>query len=496
MKERSVDLTAFKKIQEEIIAANEQAWERWFSAERAWHHAAREYKPEEIEKIINSGSIEQQQKLSRDFFEHKGLYRRIIFYYGTLLTYQGLLIPNPGFGKKLSTPHIAKRYYNAIDYVDRLNLQEVLTRVTLKALIDGCYYGVINTLTKDEFVMFDLPTKYCRSRFKDFHGNDIVEFNVAYFNTLDDLDLRKAALSTYPEIVRKHYNKFIKAGSDLTPWVRLPAEIGICFSFFELGGPLFLDVIPATIQYEDAVDTERERELEEIRKIIVQKIPHLADGQLLFEPDEALEMHRGAVNMMHGNKNLSILTTYADVDAIVSKTTAENVSTSLEKMLQNVYSEAGASTQIFSPTGSQALETSIRNDTALMMVLGTKYSRFISFIINSLFANSNITFKYTILPITYYNQSDYIKDSFKLAQSGYSFLIPALASGLSQRELSNVKELENDLLELHTKLLPLSSSYTQSGTGDVGRPPLANEDKALKTIQNEESLDHQGGSDE
>jgi hypothetical protein len=33
--------------------------------------------------------------------------------------------------------------------------------------------------------------------------------------------------------------------------------------------PLFLDVIPATLQYEDAVDNEQERELEEIRKIIV-----------------------------------------------------------------------------------------------------------------------------------------------------------------------------------------------------------------------------------
>jgi len=44
-------------------------------------------------------------------------------------------------------------------------------------------------------------------------------------------------------------------------------------------------------------------------------------------------MHRGAVNMMRGNKNLSILTTYADVDAIVSKTSAENVTTSLDKML-------------------------------------------------------------------------------------------------------------------------------------------------------------------
>ena len=87
-----------------------------------------------------------------------------------------------------------------------------------------------------------------------------------------------------------------------------------------------------------------------------------------------------------------------------------------------------------------------------MIVLGTKYSRFISYIINTLFANSNITFKYSILPITYYNQSDYIKDTFKLAQSGYSFILPALACGLNQRELSNIKDLENDLLELGTKL--------------------------------------------
>jgi hypothetical protein len=52
--------------------------------------------------------------------------------------------------------------------------------------------------------------------------------------------------------------------------------------------------------------------------------------------------------------------------------------------------------------------------------------------------------------------------------------------------------LENDLLKLHDKLLPLSSAYTQSGdgTGKVGRPALDLEEKSVKTIQNEESLDH------
>lgn len=490
MKEQPVDLTVFKKLQEELVASSEASWNRYYSKKL---HIVRDYKPEEIEQIINSGDVVAQQALSRAFFERKSLYKRILYYYATLLTYQGLLIPNPGFGKKLSTPHIAKRYYNSLDYLDKLNLQETLTRISLKVLIDGCYYGIIKTLDKDDFVLFDLPNAYCRSRFKDFHGNDIVEFNVTYFNTITDLDLRQAALSIYPDVVQKHYRRYSK-NQEISPWIKLSAEIGVCFSFFEDGMPLFLDVIPATLQYEDAVDNEQERELEEIRKIIVQKIPHLNDGQLLFEPDEAMEMHRGAVNMMRGNKNLSILTTYADVDAIISRTSADNVNTSLDKMLQNVYNEGGVSAQIFSPTGSQALPTSIRNDTALMMVLGQKYSRFITYVINCVHANSNISFKYILLPITYYNQSDYIADSFKLAQSGYSFLLPALAAGFNQRELSNIKTLENDLLELRDKLLPLSSAYTQSG--DVGRPAKDLEDKAVKTIQNEESLDRQGGSNE
>ena len=194
--------------------------------------------------------------------------------------------------------------------------------------------------------------------------------------------------------------------------------------------------------------------------------------------------------MMRGNKNISVLTTYADVDAIVSKASSEATTNSLEKSLQNVYSNAGASQQLFAPTGSQALPTSITNDMALMMILANKYSHFLSYIINSLFANSNINFKYTILPISWYNVTQYITDTFKLAQSGYSILLPAIAADLSQKDLINLKELENDALKLTEILKPLSSAYTQ-GTGEVGRPKLPVDEKSPKTIQNEESIDNQ-----
>lgn len=491
MKDNPIDLTAFKKAQATMIAKNEETWRSYW---RSHYRRFPEYTAEEIDKIINSSSLGAQQKLSRDFYERSGLYRKIILYYASLLTYSGLLIPNPSYGKQLSTPYIQKRYFSALEYLEKANLVELMTRMSLRALIDGSYYGVIQTLDKDNLVLFDLPSGYARSRFRDIYGNDIVEFDVSYFDTIFDENCKEEALQTYPKFISSYYRKY-KKGKVLNSWLRLPAEVGICFSFSDDCVPLFLTIIPSTIQYDDAIDNEREREREEIRKIIVQKVPHLTDGQLLFEPQEALEMHEGAVKMMAGNPNLSVLTTYTDVDAIISKTSADNVSTSLEKMLQTVYAEAGVSGQIFAPTGSQALSTSIKNDISVMMILANKYARFITYIVNFLFANSNVSFKYIILPVSLYNQSDYITDTFKLAQSGYSFLQVCAAAGINQFELISLKSLENDVLKLQEKLIPLSSSYTESPTGGkVGAPEKALEDKAQKTIQNEESLDRQGGS--
>lgn len=481
------DIAVFKRAIDGMIAKSGKAWNEslnyYYSLRRV-----KEYTKEEVEKIISSSSLIAQQQLSRHFFYRDGLYKRILIYYATLLKYVGILIPNPIAGIELSTPHILKRYNNALDYLDKLLLPDLFTQFSLRALIDGCYYGVIKEVTKTDFVVLDLPAEYCRSNFKDLHGNDIIEFNVSYFDSIALPEDKKKALKVYPKIISDYYYRYRK-GQTSYVWVKIPTDIGFCFPFSDDGRPLFLDLIPAVMDYDEAVDINRERDLEEIRKIIVQKIPHLTDGTLLFEPDEALEMHAGAVGMMKGNKNISVLTTYADVDAVVSKTSSEASTNALEKSLQNVYSRASVSGQLFAPTGSQALNTSITNDMALMMILANKYSHFTTYILNTLFANSNVNFKYTILPVSWYNVSQYITDTLKLAQSGYSFLLPSIAAGLSQKDLINIKKLENKALDMEALLVPLNSSYTQSAN-PVGRPALSPEEKSPKTIQNEESLDN------
>ena len=492
------DLASFKRSQSAMIATSDTAYGSRYGGAQ-WASRVKDYTEDEVKKIIESGSLLEQQRLSRNYFNKDGYYRQLILYYATLLKYTGLLIPNPTAGKNLSTSHIQKRYFQAMDYVDKMNLETILVEWAQKILVDGCFYGVISKVDKLHFAVLALPTAYCQTRFKDIAGNDLIEFDVSYFNTILDKNNKKAALAAYPDVIVSAYRKWDK-GKLPSKWIVIPSNIGICFPMLD-GRPFFLNVIPSTIKYDEAVATEQEREKEEIRKILIQKIPHLNDGRLLFEPDEAEEMHRGAVGMVRNNQNTTVLTTYADVDSIVSRGSTENAGrNTLESMKQNIYSQAGVSGEIFAATGGNTTETSIKYDTAIMMYLANKFARFITNIINDNFANSNISFKYTILPITHQNETKYIDGSYKLATAGYSLIVPALAQGLSQRDLVNIKDLENDVLGLADKLIPPKTSFTDGGEGgsEGGRPTKESGDKKDQTIKNEESIEKsktQGGSE-
>jgi hypothetical protein len=179
-------------------------------------------------------------------------------------------------------------------------------------------------------------------------------------------------------------------------------------------------------------------------------------------------------------------------------------------MEKNVYAQAGVSSEIFTSSGSSSLDASLRNDMAFMMILGNKFAAYITNLLNRKFSNSNVTFKYIILPITYHNYEKFVDASFKLVGSGYSFLMPAVALGLSQKDLGNLKDLENYVLKLGEKLIPPTTSYTQTSDGtsngegpdeegstgepvetdidEGGRPSKEDGEKADTTLAKEKSL--------
>lgn len=451
-----------------------------------WEGLKKDYTLEEIKDIINRGSVKQKRDLSRKVFNESSFYRQFIMYYSSLLKNVGMLIPNPSPKVSLQDNAILRKYNGALNTIEQMKLKKLLSKISFNVLIDGVYYGIIHTMNKENFILMDLPYDYCRSRFQDEEGRDIIEFNVAFFSQIADKGQRESALKTYPKIISSYYRAW-ERNREKSSWMLIPTNLGVSFNLFG-SNPLFLSTIIATMQYDEMVNDEILKGKSEIEKILVQEMPHLTDGTLPFEPEEVEVMHNGTVEMLaQSNPNVSVLTSYGKVHIEQSKTTDSVTHTMMKQGMEHVYDSSGISSHVFSSKNSPSVKTSIQYDISIMMVLGNQYEDFITQVINDLYGNRQINFKYTLLPVSHYNEEDFADKTLKLAQYGYSLLLPAIANGFSQRDLLNIKTLENELLNLTDILIPPQSSHTQGEGEQIGRPPEEDDKKSEKTEENEES---------
>ena len=162
----------------------------------------------------------------------------------------------------------------------------------------------------------------------------------------------------------------------------LPIEDSICFNLFNSSTPPFLDLIPAIIGYESDLEMDRKRNKEELKKIIVHKIPHLTDGTLLFQPEEVEVIHKGVCGMLKGNENIDVFTTYGEAEILNTKTTNDSTKSNTECSRQDIFMKAGVSQEIFSATASSAIPASTRRDLAFCMVFANKFAAIITKVIN------------------------------------------------------------------------------------------------------------------
>lgn len=448
-----------------MIATSDDAYEKINN--KTARRTNQVYNKDDIRRIVAEGDPIQRAALSSYFFETNGLYKRIILHYATFLTYSWILVPYPIKKKKDGTPakdkSVNATYDDAADFCTSFQIEAKCNLFAKEILVKGGYYGLLRD-EGENVVIQDLPFDYCRSRFKNAQDVDIVEFSMAFFDRIRDEKLRAAILDTYPRYIVKAYKKYKHNNGE--KWIFLPAEEGIYFNYFE-ERPFFLDLIPLLDDLEDYKEVDKQRNIQALKRILVQEIP--IDGmRLVFEPEEAEEMHVGALQMTKSNDDLDVLTTYSKVN-LLDLSATDDEKTSVEDVQNLVYSSAGLSRELFFATTEAGLTYSINNDLAMVMILGQRFSHFFTTILNYKFSNKKVKFKLIILPLSYYNSDDYTSRAKELAAFGYSFLTPILSTGLDQTNLAALKALENDQLNLDEVLKPLQSAYTQSGKAQ-GQP--------------------------
>ena len=275
-------------------------------------------------------------------------------------------------------------------FIDNLNVPLNFSRITREIFLTGVYHGVLRQ-EGDKLVIQDLPLAFCRTRFKDYNGLDVLEFNVSYFDTIPNVDDRKTALNSFPVEVKKAYNSY-HSGKLLEPWVEITADIGgISFSYGDKT-PILIASIPSIYKMDEAVDREAKRDEDELSKLLIQKMPIDNKGELVFTLDEVEDIHESVAQMLKDRDTIDVLTTFGEtsLESVQDSTAASQSSDRITKYKDNAYDELGIASLLFNPDGSTSLAYAVKKEEATIINLNNIYANWIRFQVNKRFASASM----------------------------------------------------------------------------------------------------------
>lgn len=413
-----------------------------------------------------------------------------------------------------------------LNYFDNSYIKKICGDIALQVVKNGCYYGYIVPSEKN-LILQELPVKYCRTRYS-VNNIPVVEFDMRFFDTFKDMNYRLKVLKLFPEEFAKGYVLYkqgkLALDETLGPshsgsWYVLEPANCVKFNINNSDVPIFVNSIPAIMDLDAAQDLDRKKQMQKLLKILVQKLPMDKNGDLIFDVDEARDIHNNAVQMLQRAIGVDVLTTFTDVDSIdMSDKNTTTTTDDLAKVERSVYNSLGISQNLFNTDGNMALEKSVLNDESTIRSLILQFNIFFNRIIEKKSSNKKYNFRFYLLETTQNNYQTLSKMYKEQAQMGQSKLLSQVALGHSQSFILNAAHFENEILHLSEIMIPPLMSSTMgsedilglkgssnnnktqnnsgssgSGTvkasnGEAGRPEKPDDQKSEKTIQNKEAM--------
>ena len=498
-----------------------------------------------ILKALSTRDAALIRTISDTFYNISGIYERACNYLAFLYRYDWYIIPEIYEDQGNKVEKIVKEYVKILGFLDNSYIKKMCGDIALKVIKNGCYYGYI-VPSDDEIILQELPAAYCRTR-GSVKGSPIVEFNMAFFDErFPNVEYRMKVLKMFPDEFHQGYmlykkNKLKMEDIPSVPdvngfrdyksngWFVLDPEATIKFNLNGSDIPVFASAIPSILDLDAAQDLDRRRQMQQLLKIIVQKLPLDKNGDLIFDIDEARDIHNNTVQMLKRCIGVDVMTTFADVDSI--NTNDKNTTATqddLAKSERTVFNNMGLSKNLFNTEGNMALEKSILTDESTMRDSLLQFTRFFDKITQK--KNSNrkkYAFRFYMLETTQYNYKELAKMYKEQVANGYSKMLPQVALGHPQSSILNTAYFENVVLNLPVMMLPPLMSSTMSveellaitgkgdnsntqkttegnknnvnsspkqtkpsstSSGSVGRPEKPDDQKSEKTIQNKESM--------
>lgn len=501
-----------------------------------------------ILQAISERNLPLIREISNYFYNTNGIYSKVCDYFAYLYRYDWYITPEIKDESEKSFEKALIDFNNILGYLDNSHIKKVCGDIASEVVKNGAYYGYISP-SRDGLVLQQLPINYCRTRF-NIGDVPVIEFDMRFFDeNFRDVNYRMKILRMFPKEFQKGYVLYkqgkLEPDTEYYPlgrrnshlvntntqlnwrpgyWYTLEPGSAVKFCFNNGDQPLFINAIPAILDLDAAQDLDRRKQMQQLLKIVIQKLPFDKNGDLIFDVDEARDIHNNAVDMLQHAIGVDVLTTFADVqveDMADSNTTT--TSDDLERVERTVYNSLGVSKNLFNTDSNLSLEKSILQDESTMRVLLLQFNSFFDKITQQLGSNKKkYNYRFYMLETTQYNYQNLAKMYKDQVQMGYSKMLPQIAMGHSQSSIIHTAFFENKVLKLSEIMIPplmsstlnadsilgtnnqnnnsknqktseetkstASTTKTVKTSDDAGRPEKADSEKSEKTIQNKESM--------
>lgn len=415
--------------------------------------------------LQNIGNNEKNiRALSWYLLYRSHIYYRIVNYFSQMFCLDcRSVIPKYDLVKENNGEKILEAYQNTLDNVASMRLQQEFYPIIFTNFVQDIYYGIY---IKDDTGVFhmQLPADYCKIAGKFMTGDFSFYFDVTWLRNRQEL------IEYMPEIFEEPWNNYQKDGEK---WQWIDPKYQVCTKFraedYELIIPPFTGIFNSIINLSDLEDIQAAGDAASVYKLIWYELETITGSKAIddwkVDPDLAIPYFNKLDEATPPYIGTAIVP--GQLHEINFDNDKATDTTKVAKATEQVLNTAGGAEVLNGATINNTYAFKMSSIANTEFAISSLLPQIQSWVMRMLSYEKADDCKVRFMPISVYTKSDYRE---QLLSSGQYGLPTKLAintlNGFNEKDTLSLNYVEEELLHLSDKLVPLKSSHTQSGNAD------------------------------
>lgn len=452
----------------------------------------KDFDPQKVNDFLKDPRNHEKQlrQLARYLENTSQIYQRVVNYLSSIPVITPLVIPT-----RTNLGTLKVQYEKAVDYLTKLNLPKNLVQVYRTCLRFDVFYG-IEFEDEDDATGYSIKMvdpDYCRISGMEY-SSFTFQMDMTFFQKKENYDVDITLLEEFDQYIPGFFTKAFNAyrKDPRKRWVDIPGENSICIKLKE---ELDYCYPPYASIYNDVQNIEDYKALTKVAeeqsnyKIIGFKIPRFESAKqdrpdaFAIKLSTALMFYELARDSIADS--IGIFYSPMEWEAIKFSDGSTNSRNKVKEATDQLYDSLGISRLLFNSDNATTLKYSIKVDESVIFQLNRQIETWVT---RKYMYKHKGNFRVQLLDVTRFNQQEMFDMYMKAGQYGQPVQAHVSAIlGMNQQEMMAMNYIQNDILEIPTKFIPMTSSNTQSGmNSQESGAPTVKESDSENTIRNQE----------